>query len=76
MLEISTNLMSSYFKWGLVPSMSVRYVPLTVEIADNFMIGKNIAFDRVSRKIKWLDTSCKIQILIPLVLLKLCDCIL
>lgn len=44
-------------------------MPLTVEIADNFMTGKNIAFDRVSRKIKWLDTSCKIQILIPLVLL-------
>jgi len=28
-------------------------------IGHNFMIGKNIAFDRVSRKIKWLDTSCE-----------------
>ena len=68
MLEISKKLMSSCYKWGLDPSLSVRHVPLTVEIADNFMVGKNIAFDRVSRKIKWLDTSCKIQILIPLVL--------
>lgn len=57
-------------------SLSVHYVAMTVEIADNFMTGKNIVFDRVSSKIKWLDiSSCKIQILIPSVL-KRCGCVL